>query len=72
MSMNSTNLRWRGLLAVVGICGALLRPMADGIPEPGLVMYGSVANTAGGFPLSSSEVLWIPAGADSRRLPQDQ
>ncbi|MBM3883609.1 MAG: hypothetical protein FJ387_28540 [Verrucomicrobia bacterium] len=38
---------------------------AEGIPEPGLVLYGSVTNTAGGFGLMSVGVLWTAAGAGS-------
>ncbi len=35
----------------------------DGIPEPGLVMYGSVTNTAGSFALMSGGVQWAASGA---------
>lgn len=38
---------------------------ADGIPEPGLVMYGSVTNTAGTFQLTAGAVRWTAAGAGS-------
>jgi len=38
---------------------------ADGIPEPALVLYGSVTNTAGAFLLTSSGVNWTSVGAGS-------
>ncbi len=39
--------------------------LADGIPEPGFVLYGSVTNTAGGFGLMSGGVQWTASGAGS-------
>ena len=35
---------------------------ATGIPEPGLVMYGSVSNTATGLPLFTNTVVWQVTG----------
>lgn len=38
---------------------------ADGIPEPGLVMYGAVTNVNGGWPLPGVSVQWQVSGGGS-------
>ncbi len=59
------------LFARRGIClgayGLLLASigMASGIPEPALILYGSVTNTAGPLLLTSGGVNWLVAGGDS-------
>lgn len=59
------------LFARRGIClgayGLLLASigMASGIPEPALILYGSVTNTAGSLLLSSGGVNWQVVGGAS-------
>lgn len=52
-------------LALIALALATQFVQADGIPEPGLVMYGSVTNTAGSFALMSGGVQWTASGAGS-------
>lgn len=39
--------------------------VAQGIPEPGLVIYGAVTNANGGFPLGQGNVQWSVTGGGS-------
>ncbi len=53
---------WQGstlrlLLAL--ICWSGISSMADGIPEPSLVIYGSVLNTSTSQPLVAGQVTWV-------------
>lgn len=53
------------LLSLIFACAVVTTCHADGIPEPGLVMYGSVTNTAGSFVLMSGGVQWNASGGGS-------
>jgi hypothetical protein len=50
---------WMGLRAVALVC------VAQGIPEPGLVLYGSITNSAGSVPLALGRVVWSVSGGGS-------
>ena len=55
MNANWIAAAWCGLLAAsagVGPC------QAQGIPEPGLLMYGAIANTNGNIPFIGSGIVW--------------
>jgi len=64
-------MKTRDLIRKSGVCvitaGLLLTTIAfaDGIPEPGLVMYGTVTNTAGPFMLLSGSAQWTVFGSGS-------
>ncbi len=66
MSTNKQKLFARRSICL-GAYGLLLASigMASGIPEPALILYGSVTNTAGPLLLTSGGVNWLVVGAAS-------
>ena len=67
MNVNRITMVCCGLLAA---CPAPCACQAQGIPEPGLLMYGAVANTNGNIPYIGSGIAWtVSAGANSVTIP---
>jgi hypothetical protein len=59
-----------GAVAVALLVCARPSALANGIPEPGLAMFGTVINTNGSFPALGSGVVWyVEGGADTVTVP---
>jgi len=63
-------------LALIALSFVTPSVLAVGIPEPGLVLYGSVPNTASSFALMSGGVQWtasvpfrLPCGVSHFHVP---
>src|SRR5947209_722575 len=65
MKINESTYRMRVFALLVAIVCYPSANYADGIPEPGLVIYGSVTNANGGFLLGQGNVQWIISGGGS-------
>ena len=52
-------------LGAVITAGTLVSSHAQGIPEPGLVMYGTVTNANGAMPILQGSVQWSVSGGGS-------
>lgn len=64
MKTKTTFLQLTTRIAVMSLLGAA-HAVSSGIPEPALILYGSVTNTAGPLLLTSGGVNWLVAGGDS-------
>jgi hypothetical protein len=65
----ATVFSWGILLGLLAEVSCQAQPTL-GIPEPGLLMYGSVTNAAGGLPLPPTAITWqISSGSDLATVP---
>ncbi len=65
MKMPSPTNRMK-FLAVLSVCASCCTAFdSEGIPEPGLILYGVVTNVNGGFLLGQGNVQWTVAGGGS-------